>query len=61
MLSPVLFTCFVNDITAELPEGVNVSLFADDLALWTQHEDMDEAELLMQKALNVLWQWSDKW
>ncbi|GFR94693.1 reverse transcriptase [Elysia marginata] len=33
VLSPTLFLIFKNDISSNLPEGVEVSLFADDLAL----------------------------
>jgi ribonuclease HI len=61
VLSPTLFLCFINDITKELPEGVGVSLFADDLALWTQDADIDVAEVLMQKALDALERWSLRW
>jgi hypothetical protein len=61
VLSPLLFLCFINDIAALLPEGVEVSLFADDLALWTQNEDREAAEELMQRALKTLEEWAQKW
>ena len=61
VLSPTLFLCFINDITDKLPPNCEVSLFADDLALWTQSSDIDEAESSMQKALDVLENWSKKW
>ena len=61
VLSPVLFTCFINDITENLPDGIHVSLFADDLALWSQDTSSAKAEEVMQQALKSLEQWSCKW
>ena len=61
MLSPTLFVCFINNIIQHVPEGVEVSLFADDLALWVQDNDLQRAVELTQRALVVLEQWVAKW
>jgi ribonuclease HI len=59
--SPLLFLCYIDDIEANLPQGVGVSLFADDLALWTQATSIEEAEEMMQEALDRLAAWSKQW
>ena len=61
VLSPILFLCFINDISKELPEGANISLFADDLAVWVQETKLSDAENTMQKALDVIEHWSNTW
>ena len=59
-ISPTLFAIFIDDITGELPEGVEASLFADDLALWVTDENVDDAEKLLQKRLNAVGRWVEK-
>ncbi|GFR58189.1 RNA-directed DNA polymerase from mobile element jockey [Elysia marginata] len=49
VLSPTLFLIFINDISSNLPEGVEVSLFADDLALLAQNEDLEQASSLLHR------------
>ena len=59
VLSPILFICFINDICDDM--GVEVSLFADDLAMWATHHDLGQCEAKLQHALNVLETWTKKW
>ena len=33
VLSPTLFLLFINDLVSELPKGVKVSLYTDDLVM----------------------------
>ena len=59
VLSPLLFLIFINDICQGL--DVNVSLFADDLAIWVQDQDLGRAEAIMQKALYKIEEWCAEW
>ena len=59
--SPTLFNILINDITDGFPEKVNASLFADDLAIWSQHQDIRVAEGHIQRALDALGAWATKW
>ena len=59
--SPALFNIMINDVTGDFPEEVNASLFADDLAIWSQHQDIRVAEEHIQRALDALGEWATKW
>ena len=59
--SPALFNIFINDITDSFPPGVETSMYADDLAIWSSHQDIREAEKLLQVALDALDSWAEKW
>ena len=61
VLSPTLFTIFINDIFKDLPKEIKTSLFADDGALWVTSTDLQEALIIMQRALNMITSWSQTW
>ncbi len=58
VIGPVLFVIFIND----MPNGINnfISLFADDAKLYGKSSTPTDRENI-QKDLNTLQQWSDKW
>ena len=58
VLSPMLFLFFINDLSAQLPAGVECSLFADDVALYCSHRSLEKAEELLQEAVGVVERWS---
>jgi ribonuclease HI len=58
VLAPLLFLFYINPVVRELPEGVFVSLYADDLALWAQHRQKEEAANLVEAAVQRVADWS---
>ena len=61
VLSPTLFTILINDLFENLPTNVQSSLFADDGAIWTTSDNLNEATNNIQEALNAIVKWTDSW
>lgn len=61
VISPLLFLIFINDLLDVLPNGIGASLYADDLALFTQSKSKEVAQMQMNEALIALKEWSTKW
>ena len=61
VISLLLFIIYIDDITDNIPPEVMVSLFADDVALYSSSIDLATAEARIQEAFNVVAQWSTKW
>ena len=51
VLSPLLFLFYINGIREEVPTGVIVSMYADDMAIWSQDRDKTVAESKVQEAV----------
>lgn len=67
-LSPLLFILFINDITQDnnLAKNVQAGQFADDIALWissynNNQNDMKLCQLQLQKTLDNIELWCNKW
>ena len=50
----------INDILKNPPEGIKLSLFADDVAIWVSSKSIQYCKNQIQKALNILQNWSNK-
>jgi hypothetical protein len=61
VLSPALILIYINDVTEKIPNCVQSSLYADDLALWLSARYDSIASFSMQMALWSLESWSSKW
>lgn len=64
ILSPILFTIFINDIIKlnQFPNHKIISLlFADDLFAFVQDKNENRVKLLLQKYLDDLALWFNKW
>ena len=58
VLSPLLFLFYIDAVRKVVPEGVNVSMYADDLALYALHHDKVQAQALVQAAVDAVEKWS---
>ncbi|GFS13013.1 RNA-directed DNA polymerase from [Elysia marginata] len=61
ILSPTLFSMFMNDIQTILPKGVYGAMYADDMAIWATEEYTGTAQARLQLALKALRMWTEKW
>ena len=61
VLSPLLFFVIINDIARDFHPGVEVTLFADDLAVFATEKTIARAEERVQAALNELRKWAELW
>ena len=61
IISPILFLLFMDDVKDDLPEGVIIYQFADDIALSTTASCPRLAKWRLQKGLEVIKKWTSKW
>ena len=61
VLSPLLFLMYIDDIVDNMPRDVDISLYADDIALWASGPSIDAASRKVQAALQVVEQWAWRW
>ena len=52
---------FINDVVEDLGEAVTPSLFADDIAIWSKHENIEVATSRVQQAVDKISQLSKTW
>ena len=60
VLSPLLFLFVINGLRQRLPPGVEVSMYADDVALWASHRDKAVAAAKVEEAVGVVFRWSQE-
>ena len=60
VLSPLLFLFVIDGLRPRLPPGVEVSMYADDVALWASHRDKAVAASKVEEAVDVVWRWSQE-
>ena len=58
ILSPSLFSVYINDLPDALPKNVSVSMFADDIIIWTTHEDLNVINRNLQSAITSVYDWA---
>ena len=58
VLSPLFFLFYIDGVREIIPEGVNISLYADDIAIWAQDADKTKAQDMVQEAINKIANWS---
>jgi ribonuclease HI len=58
VMSPLLFLFYIDAVRGVVPKGVNVSMYADDLALYALHPDKEKAQAMVQAAVDAVDRWS---
>ena len=58
MLGPLLFLCYINDITSDVSSSIK--LYADDVLIYRIINTEDDCEIL-QRDLDSLQSWAYKW
>ena len=61
VLSPNLFNAYVDDLRSIVGEEVFLAQYADDIAIWTTSICPRLAEEKIQRALNNIEKWTNKW
>ena len=61
VISPTLFMLLINDILKDTPQHIKYSLYADDIAIWSTHHDINIAKRDIQETLNTISNWQDTW
>ena len=61
VLSPLLFLIFINDLVEQLRARVEVSAFADDLAVWHSSRSRGLSTTTVEWAAERVAKWSDEW
>ena len=59
VLSPLFFLFYINGIRDAAPEGTFISMYADDIAIWSQHKDRVIDQEAVQRAVNKFGAWSE--
>ena len=60
VIGPLLFLLYINDIGDDLTPGTKCRLFADDCLLYREIGDRESARVL-QRNLDALQRWEEKW
>ena len=61
VISPTLFTIYINDLFKTIPADISHSLYADDGAMWVSGRNIEELLSTMQRGLREIENWSHKW
>ena len=59
VLGPLLFSCFINDVTDQLDPTAFTKLFADDIKLYTSFSNISPS--ILQSQLDIIQSWSSLW
>ena len=60
IMGPLLFLCFINDITTVVDPGTQMRLFADDCLIYRNIYSIND-QIQLQKDLDALFNWGMQW
>ncbi|MEL7522725.1 MAG: reverse transcriptase family protein, partial [Cyanobacteria bacterium J06553_1] len=58
VLAPLLFLFVIDTLRDRLPDGLSVSMYADDVAIWASDPDKGVAASLVEEGVRAVYQWS---
>ena len=58
VLSPLLFLFYINSLRACVPRSLHVSLYADDVALWSVNPRKEDAATAVEAGVDAVVRWS---
>lgn len=61
VISPILFILLMNDFPSLSDDNIETSLFADDSAIWKSGKNLQYIKSQLQKRLNEIIKWTNKW
>lgn len=61
VLGPTLYQIYTSDLPCEDDEDVTIATYADDTAILASNEEPEEASRLLQKTLDKVQTWANKW
>ena len=54
VLSPLLFSLYIDRVRTVIPVGLSVSMYADDIALWRTDCNKEQASLVVQCGVEAI-------
>ena len=60
VLGPLLFLLYINDIVDMFDDNVALKLFADDIKVYMEIDDISQA-VKFQESINSVVDWADTW
>ena len=61
ILAPLLWLIYANDVLPNPPPDVQVSMYADDIAIWSTKKKFAECQEALQPVLDDITEWCRKW
>ncbi|MEE9605315.1 MAG: reverse transcriptase domain-containing protein [Candidatus Scalindua sp.] len=61
VISPILFIIMINDVSCFSNNSIRYTIYADDIAIWKCGRNMKFLSKCIQKALNEISAWCNKW
>ena len=58
VLSPLLFLFFIDTLRACVPQSLHVSMYADDVALWSVNNNKELAATAVEAGVGEVWKWA---
>jgi hypothetical protein len=61
VLNPTLFNIVLHDINKGLDQNTKISIYVDDITIWTSHSYVTVVNENLQKAVDKTVAWTEKW